>query len=54
MARACAVVALAAGALLGLAIPLWRLNRLRVIRRAELKFPQFDERLRTFTQTGRA
>ena len=42
--------ALAAGAVLGLAIPLWRLNRLRVIRRAESRFPQFQERLRTFTQ----
>ena len=44
------LVALAVGAALGLAIPLWRLNRLRVIRRAEARFPQFEERLRTFTQ----
>jgi hypothetical protein len=44
------LVALAAGAVLGVAIPLWRLNRLRVIRRAETRFPQFGERLRTFTQ----
>src|ERR1700722_19900412 len=44
------LVALAAGAVLGLAIPLWRLNRWRVIRRAETRFPQFGERLRTFTQ----
>ncbi|HEV2700105.1 MAG TPA: hypothetical protein VGV09_00630 [Steroidobacteraceae bacterium] len=44
------LLALASGALLGLAIPLWRLNRLRVIRRAEARFPQFEERLRTFSQ----
>ena len=44
------LLALAAGAVLGLAIPLWRLNRQRVIRRAESRFPQFEERLRTFTQ----
>ncbi len=44
------VLALTGGALAGLAIPLWRLNRLRVIRRAEARFPQFEERLRTFTQ----
>ena len=44
------LLALAAGAVLGLAIPLWRLNRRRVIRRAEARFPQFEERLRTFSQ----
>jgi hypothetical protein len=44
------LVVLAVGALLGLAIPLWRLNRLRVIRRAEDRFPQFEERLRTFAE----
>jgi hypothetical protein len=48
------LVVLAAGALLGLAIPLWRLNRLRVIRRAEHRFPQFEERLRTFAQRDHA
>ncbi|HTB64585.1 MAG TPA: hypothetical protein VK727_00050 [Steroidobacteraceae bacterium] len=48
--RALLLVALALGALLGLAIPLWRLNRLRVIHRAESRFPQFQERLRTFVQ----
>ena len=37
--RAVLIVMLVAGAMLGLAIPLWRLNRLRVIRRAEAKFP---------------
>ena len=41
-------MALATGALAGLALPLWRLNRRRVIRRAENRFPQFEERLRTF------
>jgi len=44
------LAALCAGAVLGLAIPLWRLNHQRVIRRAEARFPQFEERLRTFTQ----
>ncbi len=44
------LAALCAGAVLGLAIPLWRLNRQRVIRRAESHFPQFEERLRTFAQ----
>jgi hypothetical protein len=48
------LVLLAAGAVLGLAIPLWRLNRLRVIRRAEARFPQFEERLRTFSQQDAA
>ncbi|HEY6454119.1 MAG TPA: hypothetical protein VIY90_02440 [Steroidobacteraceae bacterium] len=48
--RAVLLLALALGAALGLAIPLWRLNRLRVIHRAEAGFPQFQERLRTFVQ----
>ncbi|HTV79529.1 MAG TPA: hypothetical protein VMF03_14840 [Steroidobacteraceae bacterium] len=48
--RAVLVLALAAGAVLGLALPLWRLNRQGVIRRAETRFPQFAERLRTFAQ----
>jgi hypothetical protein len=52
--RAVLLLALAAGALGGLAFPLWRLNRLRVIRRAELAFPQFQERLRTFVQRDEA
>jgi hypothetical protein len=44
------LLALVAGAILGLAIPLWRLNRSGVIGRAEARFPQFKERLRTFAQ----
>ena len=48
------VLALAAGAILGLALPLWRLNRPGVIRRAEARFPQFKERLRTFAQREEA
>jgi hypothetical protein len=48
--RAVLLLALALGALVGLAIPLWRLNRRRVIHRAEARFPQFQERLRTFVQ----
>jgi hypothetical protein len=44
------LLALGVGAVLGVAIPLWRLNRWGVIRRAEARFPQFDERLRTFSQ----
>ena len=44
------LLALAIGAVLGLAIPLWRLTRSRVIRHAEARFPQFAERLRTFAQ----
>ncbi len=48
--RVVLLLALAVGAVLGIAIPLWRLNHLRVIRSAEAHFPQFEERLRTFTQ----
>ncbi len=48
------LLVLAAGAVLGLAIPLWRLNRRRVIRRAEARFPQFEERLRTFSEQDAA
>ena len=48
------LLALAAGAILGLALPLWRLNRRGVIGRAEARFPQFKERLRTFAQREQA
>ncbi len=37
--RLALLLALAAAAVLGLAVPLWRLNRRRVIRRAEIRFP---------------
>ncbi len=48
------LLALATGAILGLALPLWRLNRPGVIGSAEARFPQFKERLRTFAQREQA
>ncbi len=44
------LLALATGAVAGLVIPLRKLTRAGVIRRAEARFPQFQERLRTFAQ----
>ena len=52
-ARAVLLVALALGAVFGLAIPLWRWSRRWWIRRAERAFPQFEQRLLTFTERDR-
>ena len=49
-ARAVLIVTLALGAALGLAVPLLRLNRRWSARRAERAFPQFEQRLMTFTE----
>lgn len=51
-ARAALLLTLALGAAFGLAIPLWRLSR-RWWTRAERAFPQFEQRLMTFTERDR-
>jgi hypothetical protein len=48
--RAVLLLTLALGAALGLAVPLLRLNRRWSARRAESAFPQFEQRLLTFTE----
>lgn len=45
---------LAAGIALALAVPLWRLTRRWAARRAERAFPDFEQRLLTFTERDRA
>ena len=42
------ILAIAAGA--GLALPLYRLTRRRAVKTAEAAFPQFQQRLTTFTE----
>jgi hypothetical protein len=49
-ARVVLIVALALAAAFGLAIPLWRWSQRWWARRAEQAFPQFKERLLTFTE----
>jgi hypothetical protein len=49
-ARATLLVALGLGAAFGLAIPLWRWSQRLWVRRAELRFPQFGQRLLTFNE----
>ncbi len=53
-ARGILGLTLAAGAGLGLAVPLWRLTRRGSARRAERAFPDFEQRLLTFTERDRA
>ena len=52
-ARAVLLVALALGTVFGLAIPLWHWSQRWWIRRAERAFPQFEQRLLTFTERDR-
>ncbi|MGH8219603.1 MAG: hypothetical protein ACREUT_13725 [Steroidobacteraceae bacterium] len=52
-ARGALWLALIASATFGLALPLWRLTRHRSARRAEQAFPQFGQRLLTFTERDR-
>ena len=47
-------VVLALAAVVGLAIPLWRLTRAFIVRHAERRVPQFEARLRTFTERSGA
>src|SRR5580692_11986039 len=49
-ARFALILILAIAAAAGLALPLRRLTRPRVIRTAEAAFPQFQQRLTTFTE----
>jgi hypothetical protein len=49
-ARALLLLILASCAAFGLAIPLWRLTLRRSARRAEGRFPQFEQRLLTFAE----
>jgi hypothetical protein len=49
-ARAALVLALAAAAALGVVLPLRRLDRREVARRAERRFPEFEQRLLTFAE----
>jgi hypothetical protein len=51
-ARAVLLLSLALGAAFGLALPLWRLTR-RWWTRAERAFPQFEQRLLTFSERDR-
>jgi hypothetical protein len=51
-ARVALLVTLALGAAFGLAVPLWRLSRRWWIGRAERAFPQFEQRILTFTERG--
>jgi hypothetical protein len=51
-ARGALLLLLALGATFGLALPLWRLSR-RWLTRAERAFPQFEQRLLTFSERGR-
>jgi len=52
-ARAVLLVALALAALFGLAIPLWHWSHRRWTRPAERAFPQFEQRLLTFSERDR-
>ena len=52
-ARVLLFVALALALGAGLVIPLLRLNRRRAARETERKFPEFEERLLTFTERAR-
>jgi hypothetical protein len=52
-ARGILLLILAAGATLGLAVPLWRLTQRWSARRAERTFPQFKQRLLTFAERNR-
>ena len=49
-ARGVLVLILGCAAALGLAFPLWRLNRRSAASKAEVEFPQFQQRLITFTE----
>jgi hypothetical protein len=49
-ARVVLLLTLALGAAFGLAVPLWRLSRRWWIGRAERAFPQFEQRILTFTE----
>ncbi len=49
-ARAVLLLALVLGTVFGLAIPLWRLGQRWWTRRAERAFPQFEQRLLTFSE----
>jgi FtsZ-binding cell division protein ZapB len=51
-ARVALLVTLAMGTAFGLAVPLWRLSRRWWIGRAERAFPQFEQRILTFTERG--
>src|ERR1035438_9226723 len=52
-ARVLLFLAVAAAISAGLVVPLLRLNRNRAARRAEQQFPQFQERLLTFTERAK-
>ncbi|HEY3841026.1 MAG TPA: hypothetical protein VGL72_30860, partial [Bryobacteraceae bacterium] len=52
-ARVLLFLAVAAAISAGLVVPLLRLNRKRAARRAEEQFPQFQERLLTFTERSK-
>jgi hypothetical protein len=52
-ARVVLLLTLAVGATFGLAIPLWRLSRRWWIGRAERAFPQFEQRILTFSEHDR-
>lgn len=52
-ARGALWIVLAASAAFGIVLPLWRLTTRRSVRRAEQAFPQFGERLLTFTERDR-
>jgi hypothetical protein len=53
-ARLFLIVALALGSAFGLAIPLWRWSQRLWVRRAESRFPQFGQRLLTFSEREQA
>jgi hypothetical protein len=52
-ARAVLLLALALAALYGLALPLWHWSQRWWTRRAEQAFPQFEQRLLTFSERDR-
>ncbi len=49
-ARVALLVTLVFGMAFGLAVPLWRLSRRWWVRKAERAFPQFEQRILTFTE----
>jgi hypothetical protein len=53
-ARVLLFVALALALAIGLVVPLLRLNRRKAARETEQKFPEFEERLLTFTERSQA
>ena len=53
-ARLLLVCAIGSAAVFGVALPLWRLSRAGAVRKAEVVFPQFQQRLVTFAEREEA